>query len=239
MKHPPAASGRGFTLIEVLVAMAILALMATVIYSSFAGMKRSKEGVERINDRYREGRLAMARMVRELQSAFISLHQPIPPVQPVQKTVFKGTQGSPGDRIDFASFAHRRLVENARETDQEEVSYFAEPDERLSGVVNLVRRVSPRLDLYPDKGGKIEILASDIDLFDVEYLDAATGQWTDRWDTTQATEQIGRLPLQVRLVLVLNGGTRRGADRGQGSIRLVTKVAIPMTSGLTFATQGG
>lgn len=239
MKRSSASRPRGFTLIEVLVAMAILALIATVIYSAFAGMKRSKEGVERINDRYREGRLAMARMVRELQSAFISLHQPIPPVRPVIKTMFKGTQGSPGDRIDFASFAHRRLLENSRETDQEEVSYFAEPDEHRSGVVNLVRRVSPRLDLYPEKGGKIEVLASDIDLFDVQYLDAATGQWTDRWDTTQATEQIGRLPLQVRLVLVLNGGTRHGAERGQGTIRLVTKVAIPMTSGLTFATQGG
>jgi general secretion pathway protein J len=230
---------RGFTLIEVLVAAAILAGIATVIYGAFASMKRSKEGVERLNDRYREGRLAMSRIVRELQSAFISLHQPIPPVMPVQKTVFKGTQGSPGDRIDFASFAHRRLVEDARETDQEEVSYYAQSDPDHDGVVNLVRRVSAKLDLDPDKGGKIEILATDIDLFQVQYLDALTGQWDDRWDTTQATGQMGRLPLQVRILLVLNGGIRHSAERGQGSIRLVTKVMIPITRGLTFATQGG
>lgn len=239
MRRRPWQRQPGFTLIEVLVAIAILAAIATVIYSAFSGMKRSKEGIERVNDRHREGRLAMSRMVRELQSAFISLHQPIPPVQPVQKTIFKGTRGSPGDRIDFASFSHRRLVENSRETDQQELSYFAEPDTERSGVVNLVRRMSPRIDLYPEKGGKIEILATDIELFKVEYLDAATGQWTDRWDTSQATEQVGRLPLQVRLVLVLNGGTRHSADRGQGTIRLVTKVSLPMTQGLTFATQGG
>jgi general secretion pathway protein J len=232
-------TARGFTLIEVLVAMTILAAIATVIYSAFAGMKRSKEGIERINDRYREGRLAMSRMVRELQSAYISLHQPIPPVMPVQKTIFKGTEGSPGDRIDFAAFAHRRLVEDSRETDQEEVSYYAESDPEHSGVVNLVRRVSPWIDTKPERGGKIEILATDIDLFDVQYLDAATGMWSQRWDTTQAAEQLGRLPLQVRLVLVLNGGTRHAAARGQGTIRLVTKVALPMTTGLTFATQGG
>lgn len=232
------AKSRAFTLIEVLVAIAILALIAVVIYSAFAGMKRSKEGIERINDRYREGRLAMSRMVRELQGAFVSMHQPIPPVQAVQKTVFKGKQGSPGDRLDFASFAHRRLIADARETDQEEVSYFAESDTERSGVVNLVRRVSPKLDLYPEKGGKVEILATDIDLFELKYLDPATGQWLDRWDTTQATEQVGRLPLQVRIVLVLNGGARRGADRGQGTIRLVTKVTIPISKGLTFAVQG-
>ncbi len=232
------SAARGFTLVEVLVAIAILALIAIVIYSAFAGMKRSKEGIERINDRHREGRLAMSRMVRELQSAFISMHQPIPPVMPVQKTIFKGTQGSPGDRLDFASFAHRRLVEDARETDQQEVSYYAESDSERSGVVNLVRRVSSRLDMYPEKGGKIEILASDIDLFELQYLDPATGQWKDRWDTTQATEQVGRLPLQVRVVLVLNGGSRHAADRGQGTIRLVTKVTLTMTQGLTFAVQG-
>lgn len=232
------SKARGFTLIEVMVAIAVLSMIATVIYSAFAGMRRTKEGVERINDRYREGRLAMSRMVRELQSAFISMHQPIPPVTPVQKTIFKGTQGSPGDRIDFASFAHRRLVEDARETDQQEVSYYAESDPEKSGVVNLVRRVSPRLDLYPEKGGKVEVLATDIDLFQMQYLDAATGQWNDRWDTSQATEQVGRLPLQVRIVLVLNGGSRHSADRGQGTIRLVTKVMIPMTKGLTFAVQG-
>jgi len=230
---------RGFTLVEVLIASTILAMMAVVIFSAFSSMKRSKEGIERINDRFREGRLAMSRMVRELQSAYISAHQPIPPVMPVQKTVFRGIDSTPGDRIDFVSFAHRRLVEDARETDQEEVSYYASSDPEHSGIVNLVRRVSPRLDLYPEKGGKTEILASDIDLFQVQYLDAATGQWTDRWDTTQAAEQIGRLPLQVRLVLVLNGGTRHSAEREQGTIRLVTKVALPMTLALTFATQGG
>lgn len=230
---------RAFTLIEVLVAVSILAAIAVVIYGAFANMKRSKEGIERLNDRYREGRLAMSRMVRELQSAFISMHQPIPPVMPVQKTVFKGSQGSPGDRVDFASFSHRRLVEDSRETDQAEISYYAESDPDHSGMVNLVRRVSSRLDLFPEKGGKVEILATDIDLFELEYLDAATGQWTDRWDTAQATGQVGRLPLQVRLVLVLNGGARHGSDRGQGTIRLVTKVPIPMTTALTFATQGG
>ena len=54
----------GFTLLEVLVAIAVLALLSMLLYGAFSGMKRSKEGVERINDRQREGRMAMARMVR-------------------------------------------------------------------------------------------------------------------------------------------------------------------------------
>jgi general secretion pathway protein J len=178
-------------------------------------------------------------MQRELQSAYISAHEPISPVSAIQKTVFRGTQGSPGDRIDFVSFSHRRLLEDSKETDQAEISYFTGPDQENPGRVNLLRRISPRIDLLPDQGGKTEVLATDIDLFEVEFLDAATGQWQDRWDTTQATEQAGRLPLQVKLTLVLNGGTRRSSERAMGTIRLVTKVSIPITKALTFATQGG
>ena len=45
-----------------------------------------------------------------------------------------------------------------------------------------------------------------------------------------------RLPMYVRVILVLNGGERSAADRGRGTIRLVTKVGLNMLSPLTFAT---
>ncbi len=229
----------GFTLVEVLVAMAVLAFLAMVIYGAFSGMKRSKEGVERLNDRYREGRMAMGRMVRELQSAYVSQHIPIPPTPQVQKTVFRAQSGVPGDRLDFVAFAHRRLDENARESDQAEYSYFLMPDPDHPEVNDLVRRESPRIDMEPDRGGRIDVLATDVDLFDLAFLDPTTGQWIERWDTTQGTEQVGRLPLQVRITLVLNGGQRAQGSSGRKPIRLVTKVVIPIEKALTFATQGG
>jgi hypothetical protein len=40
----------------------------------------------------------------------------------------------------------------------------------------------------------------------------------------------------VRVILVLNGGARSGADRSRGTIRLVTKVGLNMLQPLTFAT---
>jgi len=230
---------RGFTLIEVLVAIAILAFIASLLFTAFSGLKRSKEGVERVNDRIREGRLAMAYMVRELQSAYLSLHEPIAPVEAVEKTAFLGHPGTPGARVDFVSFAHRRLDRDAHESDQEEVSYFMAPDPEHQEIFDLVRRESSHIDLEPDRGGRINVLATDVDLFDVKFLDPITGIWQDKWDTTQATEQAGRLPLQVRILLVLNGGTRQAVGRGRRPIRLVTKVMLPIGQPLTFATQGG
>ncbi|MEP7051409.1 MAG: prepilin-type N-terminal cleavage/methylation domain-containing protein [Pseudomonadota bacterium] len=227
---------RGFTLVELLVAIVILSLISVLIYSAFSSMKRSREGIQRVEDRYREGRLAMARMTRELQSAFISLHTPLNTQLLVEKTAFVGTTGMPADRVDFDSFSNRRLDRNSHVSDQCELSYFGSANPEQSGVTDLARRVSTTLDLEPRKGGRVEVLATDIDLFDLQYLDPLTGSWVDTWDTTQTlTGQPARLPLQVRIVLVLNGGSREGAARGQQSIRLVTKVSPPIQNALSFA----
>ena len=83
----------------------------------------------------------------------------------------------------------------------------------------------------------MDVLATDVDLFDVAFLEPLTIQWLETWDSTQATGQLGRLPLQVRLTLVLNGGKRSSRGRAQSPIRLVTKVTLPIQRALTFATQ--
>lgn len=229
---------RGFTLVELLVAIVVLSMISLLIYNAFASMKRSREGIERVDDRYREGRLAMTRMVRELQSAYISLHAPINSSLLVQKTAFVGTTGTPADRVDFNSFSNRRMDKNSHISDQCELSYFGSPNPELSGVTDLARRISTSLDLEPRKGGRVDVLATDIDLFDLQYLDPQTGNWVETWDTTSSiTGQPARLPVQMRILLVLNGGSRRGYDRGQGTIRLLTKVSLPIDNALNFAVM--
>ena len=227
---------RGFSLIELLIAIAILAAITSLLYGSFAALKRSKDGLSRLQDRQREARLAMSRVTRELQSAFLSAHIPLNQALVVQKTIFKGERGTPADRVDFTAFANRRLERNAHVSDQCELSYFSSPNPDGSGTIDLVRRIDTEIDLEPETGGRIEVLATDIDLFDLEYLDAQTGQWQESWDTSQATGQPDRLPLQVRVILVLNGGSRSGVDRSRSAIRLVTKVPLQMLTPLTFAT---
>jgi len=233
-----ARGSRGFTLVELLVAIVVLSLISVLIYNAFASMKRSREGIERVDDRYREGRLAMTRMTRELQSAYISLHAPLNASLLIQRTSFVGSTGTPADRLDFNSFSNRRMDKNSHISDQCELSYFGSPNPELSGVTDLARRISTSLDMEPKKGGRVEVLATDIDLFDLQYLDPLSGNWVDTWDTTQTvTGQPSRLPVQVRIVLVLNGGSRQGYERGQGTIRLVTKISLPIDNGLNFAVM--
>jgi len=231
-------NSRGVTLVELLIAVSVLAMISVLIYSAFSGMRTSRDGIQRMGDRYREGRIALSRIARELSSAYISGHDPIDLSLKVQQTAFVATRGTPADRIDFNSFGYRRLDRDVHESDQAEISYFGSTDPDQNGVTDLARRVSPLLDLEPKTGGRVDVLATDIDLFDLQYLDPLSGNWVDTWDTTQSvTGQPARLPVQVRIVLVLNGGSRQGYDRGRSTIRLVTKVALPIDNALNFAVM--
>lgn len=229
-------SARGFTLLELLVAISILAMVSVLIYGAFSAMQKSRAGLERVQERYREGRMAMQRISRDLQSCYLSLHVPVDTRLVVQKTSFVGKRGSPTDRVDFNAFSNTRRDRNAHESDQAELSYFGSENPDHSGTLDLARRVSTYLDLDPQHGGRVEVLATDIDLFQLEYLDPQSGMWNESWDTTQATGQPNRLPLQVRITLVLNAGERSRTDSGRNRVRFMTVVSLPIQQPLNFAS---
>ncbi|XYH98063.1 type II secretion system protein GspJ [Sorangium sp. So ce1128] len=217
----------GLTLLEVLVSVAILALIGTLIYGAFDGMSRSRAGISRISDRYHQGRAAIARISRELQEAFLSRHQPADKNIVVRLTAFAGQDSSPADRVDFTAFAHRRLLRNAHESDQCEIGYFGSRDPERDRL-DLVRREAKTIDTEPARGGVVNVLAEDIESFNIQYLDPITGEWVDSWDSTQPAAQLDRLPSQVWVTLVLNGGP------GGEPIKFETKVPIPMQVPIAF-----
>lgn len=223
------ARSRGLTLLEVLVSIGILALVVTLVYGAFDGMQRTRTGIGRIDDRYHQGRQAMARMSLELQSAFLSLHQPQLLTASTRTTVFVGTDQGVQDRVDFTSFSHKRLMRNVHESDQNELSYFVGRDPDRNDKSDLLRREQREIDLDPQHGGVVNVLCEDITVFDVQYLDNTTDTWLDAWDSTQATGQYNRMPFQVKITLVLKGG------EGERPIKLITKIPIGMQMPLTFA----
>src|SRR5262249_22305676 len=102
-------------------------------------------------------------------------------------------------------------------------------DPNVSGKVDLARRESATIDLEPKRGGDVLVLAEDIDLFDLRFLDPTTGLWSESWDTTQAMGQPNRLPLQVKVTLVLKGGV------AGKNVQFVTKIPVAMPAPLSFA----
>src|SRR5207247_1194280 len=116
---------------------------------------------------------------------------------------------------------------------QAEIGFFGSRDPMQPDKLDLVRREAKTIDLEPTKGGVINVLCENIAGFDVHYLDPIAGTWIDSWDSTQAAGQYMRLPLQVKIILTLNGA------RGGLPLRLMTKTPLGMQSPLSFAIPKG
>jgi general secretion pathway protein J len=220
-------SQRGLTLIEVMIAVSVLALISMLIYGAFSAMATGKARAAQLSERYRLGRLAMTRMSRELGEAYLSAHVAATPALTARVTAFIGTSR----RVDFNAFAHRRLVRDAHESDQCELSYFTGADSVNTTTTNLLRREQTIIDDIPGKGGVVNVFVDDIDTFELKYFDAMTGLWTDTWDSTSQSANFMRMPFQIQLTLVLKGG-----PAGE-NIRFVTKADINMLQPLGFALK--
>jgi general secretion pathway protein J len=216
------------TLLEIMVSVAILAMIALLIYGAFDSMARGKKGEAMRADRARQGREAVLRLTRELPTAFVSMHNPVNTALITRATAFIGTSSGTYDRVDFAAFAHRRINRDAHESDECEVGYFVARDPDVDGKMDLVRREQTPIDTDAKKGGVVNVVAEDVEEFDLKYLDPVTGQWVEGWDTTQVTGQPGRLPLEVSIRLVLKGVP------GGVSSTFMTKIPMPMQQPLTF-----
>ncbi len=218
----------GLTLVEVLVALAVLAMIGVLLYGTFDSLNHQRKAEAVRGERARQARQAVLRMTREIQTAFLSMHNPANVALQTRVVAFIGQNSQPYDRLDFQAFAHRRIVANSRESDQAEIGYFASADPDVDGKMDLVRREQTPADMDPKKGGIVDVLCEDIESFDVRYFDPQTSQWVDGWDTTQALGQQNRLPMEVRLSLVLKH-VPAGVDA-----TYTTKFMIPMQQPLTF-----
>ncbi len=221
---------RGFTLLEIILAVTVLALVGTMVYGGFSQTALNKARVEEDVDHSRIVHMALDRMVRELTMAFVSTHVNPSMDLRVVETAFVGKDNGKDDRIDFTSFSHRRLYRNARESDQNEISYFVteHPDE--PGVQVLARREQNRIDSDPRRGGKSQILVEDVEEFNLEYFDPLLSDWVQSWNTEDVLAQPNRLPSQVRIRLSTKDPRHRGKTETFG-----TRVTIPLTYALNHA----
>jgi general secretion pathway protein J len=234
MTHMRRARRAGITLIEVMVAMAILAIVSTLLYTGFVQTANNKKRIEGDLARNHEVRMALERIVRELSMAFVSAQTNALVLSPVSKTAFIGKDDGDGSRIDFTSFSHQRLYRDAHESDQNELSYFVTDDPDDSSKDVLVRREQNRIDDDPQKGGTAQVMVRDVESFELSYLDPMTGEWLSTWDTTQAAGQPNRLPTQVKITLTVPN------LRGTGpAMKVTTRASLPLTYALNHATYRG
>ena len=193
------AGEAAFTLLEVLIAVAIMAMISALLWYSFHQTFQTIDMVRADADMLRQARQVTSRVPNELASAFLPT---IVSLTSNVKYEFVGEDDGETDRVRFVSMSHTKLYQDANESDQSEVEYYTEDDPRHAGLNRIVRREDSVIDDEPDEGGSTVIIAEKVKSFELEYYDANKDSWTGDWDTTRV-EHNARLPYAVRMRLTL------------------------------------
>ncbi len=194
----------GFTLLELLVSMAILAFMMVIAWSTISSTANAKVHTQVISERTHELRVAMAMMVRDFGHAYLSANED--QNRSERRTMFIGEQKGNVDEVRFSTMGHRVMWADADESEQTLIAYFEASDRDEPGKTNLVRHESRRLSNEPweREPADREVLLRDVAKVKFEYFDWRDNSWKERWNSTQADAEAGRLPTRVKITVVVH-----------------------------------
>ena len=196
----PARRPRGFSLIEVMIAVGISAVIGAMALGAFRNAGAARQVVEEQDERISGARAALGRIASELTGAFLSDHFDRRRFRD-RPTVFRGRDGGDRDRISFPTMTHVRGVRDARESDQMVVGYEVDADPDAPGEQALFRLQKNRIDDEPDRDAGRVALLRHVTGFDVTYWDWQKQEWVREWSTAPGDRRL--LPTRVRVKLTL------------------------------------
>ena len=194
-------SAAGFTLIELVISSALMAMILAAAYLVLSACLSSQKLIEPRLDVVQTARVALAIMTADLRCAC-----------PLAKDYdFLGTHRMLGeietDSLDFAT--HNYTPRRPREGDYCQESFFADKDAQ-TGELCLWRRRNPVIAFDPLSGGMREEIARGVRRLQFEYYDGL--DWYDDWGAQDNRKQqsslryhgnLSGMPEAVRITLWL------------------------------------
>jgi general secretion pathway protein J len=179
----------GFTLIEILVAITILAIVLTSVYGIFGSVSAAKTRLDRDSTDYHTARVVFDRFSRELHGTYYRGDD--------QTTFFRGGRDNNGETfLELTTTAVTPL--SAVGTGIAEVRYRLEADEESSNeLMILMRGEKPRQSSTMLHDDRMMRLAPGIERLTVRFYSA--GQWHNEWDASQKG-----LPQLVEITMIVS-----------------------------------
>lgn len=207
----------GFTLIELMVAVSILALIFVMLAGSFHAVATGKVNAEARIATSDEGRHILWQMSNEIRGTVQTLFGP-PSVVLVQG---KGRMENnlPLDSIIFSTLdpGHRRSIEDFGAEDM--VSYTTAPNPNRLGWFILTRNQRSSLLNGGDGGSGVSMVAAN-NLLSLHFRYFDGNIWTESWDSPSLPPQ-RQIPPAIMIDLVL-------AEPSGAPLPLSTVVTLPM-----------
>lgn len=221
---------KGFTLIEVLLAIFIFAVVISLIFTAYTGAIRIMNETDNQANISRMASIALERMTEDLES--ISTSTWIKPDEtdgsPILSGRFLGVNdeidGISADRIRFLSKARVIFADQGPSGGEVEISYYLKQDEEEQGLI-LYRSETSTFEASPEEGtGGLEVCRG-IRSLEITYL-TGKGETVEEWDSTSLETN----PLLPRIVfIILSFWDRTGEEIQAYTFR--TSVALPLARG--------
>jgi len=196
----------GFTLIEILVALAIVAVVVTLSYETFNGVIRSVQQVDDQAELDQMVRVSMSIMVNELNSAYWR-----PPSEKASATPyeFTGTDNQageePSDSLRFTMLSHTRAKEGGGDPTVSILEYELVPVAQSEVATLMHTEETNYLSLSENSLERFE-LAEQVVGLNFRYFDGK--QWSEEWSASDRK----KLPRAVEIQIDFrdsNGQVRR------------------------------
>ncbi len=176
----------GFTLVEMLVAVTVTALLLSTVYGVFAAISRAREKIETEGEAFHQARVIYDRIGREVRSAYWIRQNP--------KTRFRG--GLDEKNLPFLEFSTTTATPQSG-GGIVVVRYELQPDPAVDGRMTLIRRERPMfVDAFREGDGMA--LATTLESFNFRYF--GEDGWQETWTAPD------RLPQLVEVSLTLRAG---------------------------------
>lgn len=233
----------GFTLLEVMVAIAILSFLMTMVWSSQRQSIRAKTRIETREAIYHQAAVALRKISDDLTMAFLAKKEvakaaetapgatPTPAPQPTSstqealKTFLIGQDRGDRDILRFTSFSNMRLFKNAKESDQCKIMYEITQSKKDQDTYDLVRRQEAWLDATNEVKATPNLMAEGVKSLNIEYYDIKKNEWKKEWDTDKIDWK-DTLPAAVNIKM----GFADPYDEKK-TLEFTTSVMIPMSKG--------
>lgn len=199
-------SNRGFTLLELLVALVLLVMLSGALYGTYFSVMRGSEVARERTEPLRDARAALDLLRRELAAVNFASNNKRLYFVVEDRDIF----GKPASILDFTAFTAPKSG-SVPSSDVMAVRY--KPVERQEQTMILSRQTE---DLYLDSKPLPYPLTEQIQGFLVECYDG--NQWVKSWDTTLNAG----LPKAVRVTLLV-----QGSDKPVG----FTAIVVPRLAG--------
>jgi len=213
----------GFSLIEMLVAMAITSILVISVYFSFSNIIAGRSKIKEIAERERKIYFTLELIRNDLKNAFLTNNRGVP--EETHKTIFKSVEDTPVTHLTFASLNHVKMADGVKQCDQTEIEYYGE---NVDGENVLFRRESLWIDEFPEKGGNVYPVLSGFKKLTFEYWKESSKEWVDQWNTESA-DNLNQLPPKVKITMLVHEG-----ESGEEDYVVETVVSLKMLRPLSF-----